>query len=83
MFTEVTWIMMEIGDDDDEDGEGDDDKDVCDKDNDLTLIAPQSPVQFCAGRGTAPSDAREPLQPSMVMVIVMVIMVTVIMNNLF
>ena len=47
--TEVTWIMMEFGDDDDEDGEGDDDKDVCDKDNDLTLIAPQSPGSVLCG----------------------------------
>ena len=48
--TEVTWIMMEIVDEDltlvkvmtvm---------KDVCDKDNDLTLIAPQSPGSVLCG----------------------------------
>ena len=30
-------------------GEGDEDKDVCDKDNDLTLIAPQSPGSVLCG----------------------------------
>ena len=53
MFTEDTWIMMEIGDDDDEDltlvKVMTVMKDVCDKDNDLTLIAPQSPGSVLCG----------------------------------